>query len=191
MPKLGREKRIYRMPRKHFLTDVWKIPLYIVLNRKNAKKNTSGVRGVTYDRATQKWQAQIVFKGKSNKLGRYISKENAIKARKMAEEAMFGNFLNGSRKLIRIERCSRSQISSIQSEAWFENAWRPVWFFISWIWKTSLYERHHKWLYRMERYTLARILRYENKRAYRFSDIQVRKNIDCVNVSCVDVHTTQ
>lgn len=117
VPKLGREKRIYRMPRKHFLTDVWKIPLYIVLNRKNAKKNTSGVRGVTYDRATQKWQAQIVFKGKSNKLGRYISKEDAIKARKMAEEAMFGNFLNGSRKLIRIERCSRSQISSIQSEA--------------------------------------------------------------------------
>ncbi|RHT01463.1 hypothetical protein DW903_12235 [Ruminococcus sp. AM42-10AC] len=35
----------------------------------------------------------------------------------MAEEEMFGNFLNGSRKLIRIERCSRSQISSIQSEA--------------------------------------------------------------------------
>ena len=105
------------MPRKHFLTDVWKIHLYIVLKRKNAKKNTSGVRGVTYDRATQKWQAQIVFKGKSNKLGRYISKEDAIKARKMAEEAMFGNFLNGSRKLIRIERCSRSQISSIQSEA--------------------------------------------------------------------------
>lgn len=57
-------KRIYRKPRKHFLTDVWKIPLCIVLNRKNAKNNTSGVRGITYDRTAQKWQAQIVFKGK-------------------------------------------------------------------------------------------------------------------------------
>lgn len=41
----------------------------------------------------KKWQAQIVFKGKTYKLGRYIDKEDAIRARKMAEEAMFGNFL--------------------------------------------------------------------------------------------------
>lgn len=57
------------------------------------KNNTSGVRGITYDRTAQKWQAQIVFKGKTYKLGRYIDKEDAIRARKMAEEAMFGNFL--------------------------------------------------------------------------------------------------
>lgn len=93
MPRLGREKRIYRKPRKHFLTDVWKIPLCIVLNRKMLKNNTSGVRGITYDKTSQKWQAQIVFKGKTYKLGRYIDKEDAIRARKMAEEAMFVNFL--------------------------------------------------------------------------------------------------
>lgn len=57
------------------------------------KNNTSGVRGITYYRTAQKQQAQIVFKGKTYKLGRYIDKEDAIKARKMAEEAMFGNFL--------------------------------------------------------------------------------------------------
>ena len=57
------------------------------------KNNTSGVRGITYDRTAQKWQAQIVFKGQAYKLGRYIDKEDAIRARKMAEEAMFCNFL--------------------------------------------------------------------------------------------------
>ena len=94
MPRLGREKRIYRKLGKPFLTDVWKIPLCIVLNRKKMlKNNTSGVRSITYDRTAQKWQAQIVFKGKTYKLGRYIDKEDAIRARKMAEEAMFGNFL--------------------------------------------------------------------------------------------------
>lgn len=41
------------------------------------KNNTSGVRSITYDRTAQKWQAQIVFKGKTYKLGRYIDKEDA------------------------------------------------------------------------------------------------------------------
>lgn len=36
---------------------------------------------------------EFVFKGRNYYLGRYINKEDSIKARKMAEEAMFGNFL--------------------------------------------------------------------------------------------------
>lgn len=67
--------------------------VYCIKPKKMLKNNTSGVRGITYDRTAQKWQAQIVFKGKTYKLGRYIDKEDAIKARKMAEEAMFGSFL--------------------------------------------------------------------------------------------------
>ena len=67
--------------------------VYCIKPKKMLKNNTSGVRGITYDRTAQKWQAQIVFKGKTYKLGRYIDKEDAIRARKMAEEAMFGNFL--------------------------------------------------------------------------------------------------
>lgn len=67
--------------------------VYCIKPKKMLKNNTSGVRGITYDRTTQKWQAQIVFKGKTYKLGRYIDKEDAIRARKMAEEAMFSNFL--------------------------------------------------------------------------------------------------
>ena len=67
--------------------------MYCIKPKKMLKNNTSGVRGITYDRTAQKWQAQIVFKGKTYKLGRYIDKEDAIRARKMAEKAMFGNFL--------------------------------------------------------------------------------------------------
>lgn len=55
--------------------------------------NTSGYKGVYWDNARSKWHAQIVFKGKAYNLGRYINKEDAIKARKEAEEKMFGKFL--------------------------------------------------------------------------------------------------
>lgn len=67
--------------------------VYSIKLKKMLKNNTSGVRGVTFDKASQKWKAQIVFKGSNYYLGRYINKEDSIKARKMAEEAMFGNFL--------------------------------------------------------------------------------------------------
>lgn len=67
--------------------------VYSIKPKKMLKNNTSGVRGVTFDKASQKWKAQIVFKGRNYYLGRYINKEDAIRARKMAEEAMFGNFL--------------------------------------------------------------------------------------------------
>lgn len=67
--------------------------VYSIKPKKMLKNNTSGVRGVTFDKASQKWKDQIVFKGRNYYLGRYINKEDSIKARKMAEEAMFGNFL--------------------------------------------------------------------------------------------------
>ena len=67
--------------------------VYSIKLKKMLKNNTSGVRGVTFDKASQKWKAQIVFKGRNYYLGRYINKEDSIKARKMAEEAMFGSFL--------------------------------------------------------------------------------------------------
>ena len=88
-----RKKNIQK-PQETFLNGcVENFSVYCIKPKKMLKNNTSGVRGITYDRTAQKWQAQIVFKGKTYKLGRYINKEDSIKARKMAEEAMFGNFL--------------------------------------------------------------------------------------------------
>lgn len=64
------------------------------INReKPIKSNTSGITGVTWDKSKGKWMAQIVFKGKSYYLGRYEDKEEAVKARKEAEEKLHKEFL--------------------------------------------------------------------------------------------------
>lgn len=64
------------------------------INRKKPiKSNTSGVTGVTWDKSKEKWMAQIVFKGKTYNLGRYLNKEDAVKARKEAEEKLHKEFL--------------------------------------------------------------------------------------------------
>lgn len=55
--------------------------------------NTSGVTGVYWDKSRSLWSAEIMFKKKKYHLGRYADKEIAIKARKKAEEEIFGNFL--------------------------------------------------------------------------------------------------
>ena len=63
------------------------------LNAKIPKNNTSGTKGVYWDKSRKKWVAQIEFKGKHYYLGRYSKKEEAISIRKLAEEKLFGNFL--------------------------------------------------------------------------------------------------
>lgn len=63
------------------------------LNAKIPSTNTSGHKGVTWDKNRNLWAAQIVFKGKNYHLGRYANKEEAIKARENAEEKIFKKFL--------------------------------------------------------------------------------------------------
>lgn len=77
--------------------------VYSIKLKKMLKNNTSGVRGVTFDKASQKWKAQIVFKGRNYYLGRYINKENSIKPEKWRKKQMFGNFLNGFMKRTQID----------------------------------------------------------------------------------------
>ena len=64
------------------------------INRKKLlSNNTSGYTGVFWDKSREKWTAVITFKKKVYRLGRFENKEDAIKARKEAEEKLFGNFL--------------------------------------------------------------------------------------------------
>lgn len=58
-----------------------------------AKNNTSGVRGVYWDKKRQNWVAQITFKGKTLYLGSFANIGEAATARKRAEERYFGEFL--------------------------------------------------------------------------------------------------
>ena len=55
--------------------------------------NLSGVRGVYYDGKRGKYRARIKFRRKIYNLGYFTNLEDAIKARKRAEEDYFGKFL--------------------------------------------------------------------------------------------------
>lgn len=63
-----------------------------IKSSKLSKSNKSGVRGVC-KKKNGKWLAQIVFKKKAYNLGTYEKFEDAVKARKDAEEKYFNNFL--------------------------------------------------------------------------------------------------
>ncbi len=57
------------------------------------KNNSSGYNGVYLNRRTQKWTAQIGFKGKNYNLGSFSRIEDAVDARKKAEDRIYGEFL--------------------------------------------------------------------------------------------------
>ena len=57
------------------------------------KNNTSGVPGVDWWASKQRWRAAICFKGKRYYLGSYGKFEDAVKARKRAEEELHDSFL--------------------------------------------------------------------------------------------------
>lgn len=54
----------------------------------NNKNNTSGVRGIYYNKTTKRWIAKLTFKGKTYRKSFLIKKE-AIKYRKQLEEKYF------------------------------------------------------------------------------------------------------
>jgi len=58
-------------------------------NRKNQslnKRNTSGIIGVSFDKSRGKWEAKIKSDGKYFHLGRYADINDAVAARKAAEQ---------------------------------------------------------------------------------------------------------
>lgn len=64
------------------------------LNRDKANKNSkSGVKGVSWSKSRNKWIAQIYHQGKPFYLGRYTDIDDAIAARKEAEEEIKRNIL--------------------------------------------------------------------------------------------------
>lgn len=61
-------------------------------DRKLNKNNSSGVRGVHYDKDRKLWVAQIMFQRKAHLLGRFKTKREAIRARQVGEEKYFGKY---------------------------------------------------------------------------------------------------
>jgi len=63
-------------------------------NRGKQSNNTSGFKGVYWNKHAGKWSAQIQVNGTSKHLGYYISKEAAYAAYCEAAEEYFGEFAN-------------------------------------------------------------------------------------------------
>lgn len=61
--------------------------------RTKRRNNTSGVPGVDWMPAKQRWRATICFKGRRWYLGSFENIEDAAKARKQAEDELFEPFL--------------------------------------------------------------------------------------------------
>ena len=61
--------------------------------------NTSGCRGVYYDKRTGLWRARLRFKRQLMNFGSYKLFEDAVKARKEAEQLYFGEYLSESQSV--------------------------------------------------------------------------------------------
>lgn len=83
---------------KHNKLDNRKTELRICTNQNNcmnqglSKNNTSGVTGVSFHKKTKKWQAYIKVNFRYIYLGLFADFDNAVKARKDAEEKYFGEY---------------------------------------------------------------------------------------------------
>ena len=62
------------------------------MNNAPSKNNTSGKTGVSWNKSRMKWEAYIWHNKKKIFLGGYLSKEEAIAARKEAEIKYFGEY---------------------------------------------------------------------------------------------------
>lgn len=61
-------------------------------NSGTAKNNSSGVKGVVWSKASQKWQAQIKFQKNLVYLGQFAELNDAALAYQVAARRMFGEF---------------------------------------------------------------------------------------------------
>jgi hypothetical protein len=66
----------------------------LISKDRSNSNNTSGYKGVVFDKQRKKWRAQLVFQKKCHNLGRYDHIEDAIKARFEAEKNIFQPFID-------------------------------------------------------------------------------------------------
>lgn len=61
----------------------------VIENPHPPKNSTSGVKGVSWNKSRNMWEAYIQVHSKHIHLGRFFDKNDAIKARRLAEEKFF------------------------------------------------------------------------------------------------------
>jgi hypothetical protein len=71
-------------------------------NRKVSKNNTSGVKGISWNKDTKKWRATIRYNNKDYHLGLFSNIEDAVTARKLKANELFGEFTNQSERIVNL-----------------------------------------------------------------------------------------
>ncbi len=61
-------------------------------NRKKNKNSTSGIKGVTWDKESKSWRAQIQVNGKKVNVGRFKNLKDATRAHKKVAKKVHGKF---------------------------------------------------------------------------------------------------
>ncbi|CAB1242818.1 conserved hypothetical protein [Clostridiaceae bacterium BL-3] len=69
-----------------------------LISNNKSKVTKSGVKGVGWSKKREKWISYIMFQKKQHILGYFTELEDAIKARKEAEEKYFKSFLEKHKK---------------------------------------------------------------------------------------------
>lgn len=76
--------------RKQIATNVaYRTNFQVIENENPPKNNTSGHKGVSWDKSRGMWSAYIQVRGKKIHLGRFHEYDDAVKARELAEEEYF------------------------------------------------------------------------------------------------------
>jgi hypothetical protein len=93
------KKTIYKnMSRQVEVNVAFNTNFQVIENDKLPKNNTSGHKGIWWDKNRKMWQAYIGIHGKRIHLGRFYEIEDAIKARKRAEEEYYSPIIEEKRK---------------------------------------------------------------------------------------------
>ena len=71
-------------------------------NRSINKNNTSGTKGVNWNKKSMKWRAQICINGKVINLGSFINKDDAINIRVQRAKDAFGEYINKCELIINV-----------------------------------------------------------------------------------------
>ncbi|TGA99969.1 hypothetical protein E4665_03195 [Sporolactobacillus shoreae] len=83
---------LFQYDRSHLLVDGVFFPL---LKSRVRFDNPTGVKGITIDRASGKYRASITIRRKRIYLGRYAKLQDAVRARKIAEDIYHKPYLEG------------------------------------------------------------------------------------------------
>lgn len=84
------EKTIAKNSEKQITTNMaFHTNFQVIESKKLPKNNTSGYKGINWDEGRKKWAVWLQVHGKRKYLGRYAKIEDAIEARRKAEELYF------------------------------------------------------------------------------------------------------